>query len=362
MKISSRVHNRVAGHHPSLSVQYTVEFFQRLFKAFPYLSIITLSSSWAQSNNPQSFAFIQQAANSRLASLGGVNVSLPDRDVNFFYSNPSLISDTLAGFASASYQFYVADIGQASFSYAHNFNRVGLLAIGVQHINYGTIKSYDPSGLEIGDYNAQETALVISKSHHIGNFRLGGNIKAVFSNLGGFRANAMVLDLGGIFIHPDNDLKIGLTIKNVGIVLSEYSETSNSKLPFDVQAGATFKPEHMPLRFSITAYNFGQSDLTYYAGSSIPQNPRKFDRVLRHFNFATEVLLHRNINLMAAYNYLSHQDLKLQNGGGGAGISLGFSARIKAIEFVFSRSAYIVGTAAYGLTLSADIDKMITKR
>lgn len=77
----------------------------------------------------------------------------------------------------------------------------------------------------------------------------------MFSSVAGFRSNALLFDLGGTFVHPEKDLTIGLAIKNVGFVLSEYSGTSDTQLPFDVQAGITFKPKHMPLRFSITAYN-----------------------------------------------------------------------------------------------------------
>ncbi len=32
------------------------------------------------------------------SGLGGVNVSLADRDVNFFLSNPALSGDTLSGY------------------------------------------------------------------------------------------------------------------------------------------------------------------------------------------------------------------------------------------------------------------------
>src|ERR1044072_254409 len=134
-------------------------------KILLYGLFFTVTSSFAQLGGKISFEFLTVPTHARLAALGGLNVSLADRDVNFFYANPALVSDTLNGFASANYQIYTADIGQAAFSYAHHFNTVGLLAFGVQHLGYGTIKSYDATGQEIGDYKSGETALVISKSH-----------------------------------------------------------------------------------------------------------------------------------------------------------------------------------------------------
>ena len=105
-------------------------------------------------------------------------------------SNPTLIGDTFAGFASASYQFYVADVGQTTAAYAHQFKKIGTLAFGVQHLNYGQIKSYDATGAEIGDYKSGESALFVSKSHQISNFRFGATLKMAFSSIAGYRANA----------------------------------------------------------------------------------------------------------------------------------------------------------------------------
>ena len=319
-------------------------------------------TSLAQTTARKSFEFLNVPNNARLAALGGVNASLADRDINFFFYNPALVSDSLAGVAAVNYQFYVADIGQATFAYAHNFSKIGTLSFGIQHLNYGAIKGYDASGFEMGDFKSSETVLVVGKSHQVSNFRFGMNFKVAFSNLAGYRASALMVDIGGLFVHPKQDLKFGLSIKNLGVVLSEYSETSKSHLPFDVQIGATFKPEHMPLRFSLTAYNLAETDVTYYDAQGDEPEPGTLDKVLRRVNFGTEVLIHKNVNLMIGYNYLVHQELKLTDAGGGAGFSFGFSAQIKSFEFVFSRSAYVEGNAGYAFTLSKNIDTMMKRR
>ncbi|HPH46637.1 MAG TPA: type IX secretion system protein PorQ [Chryseolinea sp.] len=327
-----------------------------------FLLLFLAQQSHAQIGGRNTFEFLNVPNNARLAALGGVNVSLADRDVNFFFSNPALVSDTLSGFASAGYQFYVADVGQATFTYAHDFKKLGTLTFGIQHLNYGSIKGYDATGASIGDYKSGETALVIGKSHQISNFRIGANFKMAFSNLAGYRANAMMLDIGGVFVHPKKDLRVGLTIKNLGFVLSDYSNSSDAKLPFDVQLGVTFKPEHMPLRFSFTGYNLASSNVTYYNAVAGDEEPGTLDKILRRINIGAEILLHKNVNVLVGYNYLIHQELKLENAGGSAGLSFGFSARIKAVEFVFSRSAYVIGNAAYNFTLATDVNRFLRKK
>ncbi len=329
-------------------------------KIFISLLCMITPAAFAQLGGKKSFEFLNVPNNARLAALGGINVSLADRDVNAMFSNPTLTGDTLAGFASASYQFYVADVGQATAAYAHKFRKIGMLTFGVQYLNYGQIKSYDATGAEIGDYKSGESALFVSKSHQISNFRFGATLKMAFSSIAGYRANAVMMDIGGLFVHPKHDFTVGLTIKNMGFVLSDYSETSSSRLPFDVRIGATLKPEHMPLRFSLAAYNL--------TDRYDPNEPSKdgdesgtVTKIFRHINFGAEVLLHRNFHLMVGYNYLVHQELKLENAGGIAGISFGFSATIRSFEFVFSRSAYMVGNAGYTFTISKNIETLLSR-
>ncbi|MCI0751312.1 MAG: PorV/PorQ family protein, partial [Flammeovirgaceae bacterium] len=158
----------------------------------------------------KSFDFLNVPPSARQAALGGVNVSLTDRDISLFLSNPTLASDSMARFFTANYLFYVADVGQASFGYAHPFRKAGVITFGVQHLEYGDLQSYDASGAELGSFKSSETALVIGKSFQSGVFRFGVNAKMIFSNLAGYRASAMAFDLGGLFVHPEKQMTVGL--------------------------------------------------------------------------------------------------------------------------------------------------------
>lgn len=315
----------------------------------------------AQFGGKKSYQFLSLPPSARLAALGGVNVSLADRDVNFFFSNPALVSDSLSGVASAGYTFYVADIGQSVFAYSHDFKKLGAVSFGVQHLGYGTITGYDDTGLETGSYSSAETALVISKSHQISIFRMGASIKFVSSSIAGFRSNAMLLDVGGIFVHPKKDLTVGLTIKNFGFVVSEYSTTSSTEIPFDVQAGVTFKPEHMPVRASLTVYNLTSFGDVYDDLNDSEDNTSGIKKVMQHLAFGAEILIHKNVNVLLGYNVLKQQELKTQNTNGG-GFTAGASIKIKTFDLAISRSSYSIGNAAWTFTLAADINKMFFKK
>jgi hypothetical protein len=227
-------------------------------------------------------------------------------------------------------------------------------------MNYGEITGYDEAGLELGSFKSGETALVISKSHQISSFRLGANLKAVFSNIAGYRSSAVMMDIGGVFKHPQKDLTVGLVIRNFGFVLSEYTETSDTTIPFDVQAGVSFKPEHMPVRVSVTAYNL-TSNQAYDNPDDSEDDVSSFGAIIQHVNFGAEVLLHRQVNVLLGYNVLRQHELKTQNGGG-SGFTIGASVQIKAFQFALSRSGYSIGNAAYSFTLIGDLNKMIFKK
>jgi hypothetical protein len=91
-------------------------------------------------------------------------------------------------------------------------------------------------------------------------------------------------------------------------------------------------------------------------------DPSSLNKVMQHLNFGAEILLHRNVNVLVGYNSLRQQEMKSETGGGGSGFTFGFSARIKTVEFVFSRASYSVRNAAYSFTLAANTKSWIKNR
>jgi len=323
------------------------------------LCILFLSQAGAQSNS-KSFVSLELPSNAVLSGLGSVNVSKSDYSVDFFQSNPALSSDTLNNWASANHLFYFAGTGLSSFSYQHDFKKIGAMSFAVNHLNLGSIDGYDIIGTPTGAFSSGETILTIGKSHQVNLFRFGINVKGLFSNLAGYRASALLLDLGGAFVHSEKDLSIGLAFKNLGVVLDEFSPTSRSQLPFDVQAGVTYKPEHMPLRFSATAYRMTDYNVPY-EGNDTEEGINTLDKVLSHLNFGAEVFIHKNVNLLFGYNFLKHKELKLETVGGGSGVSVGAVVKLKQLNFAFSRAGYVTG-GAYQLSLNMNTHKILNRR
>ncbi|PIB36078.1 hypothetical protein BFP72_12075 [Reichenbachiella sp. 5M10] len=317
---------------------------------------------YAQRGGTSSFEFLNLPVGARVAGLGGVVISSTAEDVNLFLSNPALLDSANHNHVSWSHLSYYADIKYNTFSYVWNNKRIGPIGIGVQHMGYGDIERFDLVGNSIGKLHANETAVVVSHSRTLGAFSLGANLKYIHSNIDTYGASALTMDLGGTFTHPERELQVALLFKNMGVVLSDYSGTSNSNVPFDVQIGATFKPDHMPFRFSVTAYNLGVSDSGYYDVDFSEEEPGLVDEVFRHINFGTEVVISQNFQLRVGYNHLIRKELGDPDRAGITGFSMGAMLHIKMFEFSYTYTTYHVDSGRSYFTITSNLNRVFHKK
>ena len=328
------------------------------------LCIFHVSVAFGQVGGQRSYDFMNIPYNPRVVGMGGLNVSTSFEDVNLVISNPALSSDSLSGMVSFNYLSYLADINVLSTVYQHDFGKSGHWFIGVNHVSYGNFESFDDTGISLGEFDAGETFVTVGRGHQLDNFSLGASLKLINSSIAGFSSTALAVDLGGAFIHPKGNFTAGLVFKNIGFVLSDYSESQNSQLPFDVQLGASLKPKHMPFRFTFTAYNLYKGDIAFFDPNSADQEeePGTFDKVMRHFVVATELLLSKNVNFRLGYNHLIRQELKLEDKAAGAGLSFGLMFRIKAFEFAYSRGGYHAAGGSNSFSVTANTNLFLKRR
>ena len=81
------------------------------------------------------FSFLGLPSSSRVAALGGTNVSLHEDDLNFTLQNPALITGEMHKQIALNGTNYLADINFGSAAYSYKLNENNYLAGGVQYIN-----------------------------------------------------------------------------------------------------------------------------------------------------------------------------------------------------------------------------------
>jgi hypothetical protein len=302
-----------------------------------------------------SFSFLNIANNARINALGGVNVSLVDRDINLFTFNPALLDSSQQGQIGLNFSPYLASSKFLTLNYSPKFKKTvaGNWAISLQNLSYGTFQGTDAIGNLTNEFSANDFSLGITHSRKANNISFGISAKLVGSVLESYSSVAFLTDWGGTFKHPVHDLSFGIVAKNIGFVLKSYGNIG-SEIPFDLQIGASFKPKYMPVRFSLTGHHLYVFDIAYNdptinfsfdsQGNKVAKMTTATDKIFRHFVIGTSILIHKNVNILLGYNHLRRKELLISSLGGGSGFSFGADLRTKQFGLSISHATLATGS------------------
>lgn len=316
------------------------------------------------SNN---FTFLNIPSNPTISALGGINISKSQKDPNAFVQNPALLDTAENNLLGVNFLPYLGGIRYTSVAFVKIIKKQPF-GLAIQHIDYGDFQQTDAIGNILGKFSASDNAITLSYARRQGNITFGGNLKFVNSVIESYSASAILLDFGGIFNHPIQDLTLGIAVKNIGMRLKSFTPSNNSDLPLDVQIGITFKPKYMPVRFSITAHHLYKYDIAYLdktivkkdlSGNIIENKISVIDNLGRHFIMGTELLLSKNFNILLGYNHLRSRELSQINVSGFSGFSVGFLFKTKFIDLSYSYSGYNTAGNLNSFGLVCDLGKII---
>lgn len=315
------------------------------------------------------FSFLDLPTHARVAALGGQVASAVSPDGAYHLNNPALVDSVKSNELNISLMPYLAAARYYTLHYGLPIkNSSGSKwAVGLQYFSYGQFNLTDLSGNTLGTFTANDYALSLTHARTEGNFTLGATLKAVGSSIETYSAFGILADLGGVWRHPKRDLTFGLVAKNVGYLLKNYGPT-NATLPFDLQAGVTLKPEHAPVRLTLTAHHLQRFDISYndpnlnirydLSGNPIPQTTSVTEKIARHLSVGAELLVSRNVHLLVGYNHQKRAEGKLTTGGGAAGISFGASVQAKGFQLTYARFSSVPTAGTSQLSLRVDLERI----
>jgi hypothetical protein len=327
----------------------------------------TSQFSFAQIGGNNSFTFLNIPSNPTTSALGGINISKTQKDPNGFLQNPALLDSSDNNLLAVNFLPYFSGTKYSSAAYVRTIKKQ-TFGLGIQYIGYGDFLQTDPAGNIQGKFTANDYALTLSHARTQGNITFGVNLKFVGSVIESYSASAILMDFGGIFKHPKQDFNIAIVAKNIGIRLRSFTPFDNPDLPLDVQMGVSFKPQYMPVRFSITAHHLYKYDITYLdktivkkdlSGNIIENSVNPIDNFARHFVVGAEFLFSKNFNILAGYNHLRGQELSQKNLSGFSGFSVGFLFKTKAIDFSYSYAGYNTAGNLNSFGIVCDFGKLI---
>jgi hypothetical protein len=327
---------------------------------------LCVSGLYAQSGGKSSFNFINLPAGTYGAAMGGINNLSQSNDPNAIFYNPASIHKDAASNLALSYTPFLSSISNSNVAYTNNFKSLGLLSFGLQYLNYGSISETDETGNIIGSFQSRDFAFLIGKSHTIGMFTMGASLKFAGSNIGSYSSYATMVDAGGVYKHPVEDLSVGLVVKNLGVVMKNYLPDGYSSTPFDVQVSGKYKPAHMPFRFNVSAvsltnYDSPENSFLQVSNATQQSNLGTLGQIDRHFIIGAEALFTKNFHLMLSYNLMRRQ-LLLNDKNGFSGASIGVMVKLKAIQVEYGLSFYSKAIAVHNYTININTKSLFTKR
>lgn len=322
-------------------------------------------SCLAQTGGSENFLSIKLPSAARQAALGGNFISISDADLNLAYSNPAVLNPLHHHQLGFNYNSYLAGTKYSNFSAAHHQSDLGTIGFNVQYFSYGEFTETNEFGESIGTFKPSDFKVSILGSREIDSLlSIGFSLNYIGSQFYTVNASALTLDLGVHYSMPSIQTEMGLVLKNMGVVLDEYSDNESLKLPFDIQFGVSKRLAKSPLRFTFTADNLQRWDLTYEDPRELNQidpltgelilieEPNFFDKLKLHMAVGTEFLLGENMHFRLGYNFRRREELKIDSRPGTAGFSWGFGLKVSKFHLNYGRGTYILGQGTNHLSIA----------
>jgi hypothetical protein len=346
-------------------------------KLLSFIGLLSITTLNAQIGGSVVFPSLDLPLSARSAALGGNCMALNDNDINLATWNPSMLNPSMHTQLAFSFADYFADVKYGYAGFAYNVNKVGTFALTATRIDYGTFRETDNTGAIIGEFSAGEYGINVGYSHQFdSSFTVGATGKFIQSNLYLWKANGLALDVAASYKIPHKNFTTSIMLRNMGVMMNQYTYGVEEKLPFEVEAGMSFKPKHMPFRFSFAFTNLQKWDLTYIDPNNPPElvdpltgdsiHISKFktfgDKFGRHLVVGGELLIGKAVSLRFGYNYMRRKELIVDGKHGGDGFSFGCGIHIYKFNISYAHAAYHLAGGTNTFTLTTSISDFYTKK
>ena len=338
----------------------------------PLLLLLISASSYAQVGGERIFNFLNVTTSARQAALGGEILTLTD-DINQPLWNPSTINPEIDNQIGLSYVDFLTDVNYGSLSFAHLFTRrTGTFHAGITFVDYGKLIAADEQGNETGTFKARDLAFQIGYAYQLPwqDFYVGANLKFINSTIENFSSNGLAADFALTYYSEFKPYMFTAVIRNVGSQISAFDE-EREKLPLDIAVGASYKLEHIPLRWHLTINSLQQWKLgvpnpsdsqTSISGETTNDDISFLGNAIRHVSVGAEFFPDKGFNLRLGYNFRRARELRLVDSRTFAGVTAGFGLKMGRFKLNYAFSKFHPETDTNTFSLNIDLAREGFKR
>ncbi len=311
------------------------------------------------------FNFLKLPNSPQLSALGGVNTSHISDDIGLAFNNPALLRPEMHTQLNAVFNSFYDGITAYNLSLGYHHEKLNTNFLwGLNYLNYGSIQQTDAAGNIYGNFKPVDWVMQVSASRsYMEKWNYGATLKFINSNYGQYRSNGIAIDVGVLYYDSSQLFSASVLAKNMGTQLKKYDGTDPDDLPFDLQVGVSKRLENAPFGFSFTAHHVYRFDITYNDAefnnengfSNVSDKKFTFDKLFRHFVFATNIYLADKVEVDIGYNYLRRKELSIgATGNGLSGFSMGVSLLLNKLQIRYARAQYQnnIGYNQFGLNMT----------
>jgi hypothetical protein len=278
-------------------------------------------------------------------AIGGGAVALASR-LSHIQDQPAALDSSLLGQVQVGYFSYLAGARGGQFTYAMTQPKRKMnLAFGMRYLGYGKMTKYDNSGNELGTFSAMDYQFSGMVSTHLDStWTLGIQPKIIYSQYDVNKRVALALDAGVFYNNPIRQLTFSLSLSQIGGVVKDFTATSASTLPFQIQCSVSKKPKHAPFRWFLTLRQLQQwkwdsaVEQSATVSDTLQSKWKNGEIALKHILIGTEVILGPHVSLLFGYDYNRRQEMIISQAKGMVGFSMGTSVNLKRWNIAYSRS------------------------
>ena len=289
------------------------------------------------------FNFLRLPYSSRVAALGGKNISVIDDDLSLSMHNPALLINATDKTLDLSFMTYMSGSKVAGAAFNKTFGERSAGAVAARYVDYGKFDGYTPDNIFTGTFRAMDIELDFIYCYLLSERWSGGVAgKFIYSQYESLNSLAIGVDLGLNYYDPDHDFSASLTFKNLGGQVMTFEE-KHEIMPIDIQLGLTKRLAHAPILLSATLTDLHRWKSTHFYNADGSKD-NFGELLLKHITLGADILIGDNFYASVGYNYRTSRELS--TGKGLAGFSLGAGLHINKVKFSASYSKLHVSSSS----------------
>lgn len=289
------------------------------------------------------FNFLRLPYSSRVAALGGRNISVIDDDLSLSMHNPALLINATDKTLDLSFMTYMSGSKVAGAAFNKTFGERSAGAVAARYVDYGKFDGYTPDNIFTGTFRAMDIELDFIYCYLLSERWSGGVAgKFIYSQYESLNSLAIGVDLGLNYYDPDHDFSASLTFKNLGGQVMTFEE-KHEIMPIDIQLGLTKRLAYAPILLSATLTDLHRWKSTHFYNADGSKD-NFGELLLKHITLGADILIGDNFYASVGYNYRMSRELS--TGKGLAGFSLGAGLHINKVKFSASYSKLHISSSS----------------